>query len=43
MDKQDYRTKYLLEVENLNVQFPVGSGFLRRKQMLKAVDGVRRS
>lgn len=40
MDKQDYRTKYLLEVENLNVQFPVGSGFLRRKQMLKAVDGV---
>lgn len=41
MDKQENRTEYLLEVENLKVQFPVGGSFLGKgKQMLKAVDGV---
>ena len=41
MDKQDNRTEYLLEVEDLRVEFPVGGGFLRKeKQMLRAVDGV---
>ena len=30
----------LIAADNLSVQFPIGGGFLRRKQMLRAVDNV---